>query len=90
MVLSREEVMGQCGSGTNRWMSDGAFVSDFLKIKNKGPCCLIRFQLQSDAHDIQISLVWFLFVLWHINHCKLFNAKSIFIHINCSISNNSD
>ena len=28
-------------------------------------------------------LVW-----WHINPCKLFNAKSIFIHINSSISNN--
>ena len=27
-------------------------------------------------------------VLWHINHCRLFNAKSIFIHINSSISNN--
>ena len=27
--------------------------------------------------------------LWHINHCRLFNAKSIFIHINSSISNNS-
>ena len=26
---------------------------------------------------------------WHINHCSLFNAKSIFIHINSSISNNS-
>ena len=32
------------------------------------------------------GLVW---VLWHINHCRLFNAKSIFIHINSSISNNS-
>ena len=31
-------------------------------------------------------LVWF--VLWHINHCSLFNATSIFIHINSSISNN--
>ena len=28
-------------------------------------------------------------VLWHINPCRLFNAKSIFIHINSSISNNS-
>ncbi len=28
-------------------------------------------------------------VLWYINHCRLFNAKSIFIHINSSISNNS-
>ena len=24
----------------------------------------------------QIYLVWFGWVLWHINHCKLFNAKS--------------
>ena len=28
-------------------------------------------------------------VLWHINYCRLFNAISIFIHINSSISNNS-
>ena len=27
-------------------------------------------------------------VLWHINHCMLFNAKSIFIYINSSISSN--
>ena len=33
--------------------------------------------------------VWFCWVLWHINHCRLYNAKSIVIHINCSISNNS-
>ena len=35
--------------------------------------------------------VYFLFiwVLWHINLCKLFNAKSIFIQRNRSISNNS-
>ena len=28
-------------------------------------------------------------VLRHINHYRLFNAKSIFIHIKCSISNYS-
>ena len=28
-------------------------------------------------------------VLWHINDYRLFNAKSIFIQINYSISNNS-
>ena len=28
-------------------------------------------------------------VLWHINLCKLFNAKSMFIQIISSISNNS-
>ena len=31
----------------------------------------------------------FVWVLWHISLCGLFNAKSIFIEINCSISNNS-
>ena len=31
-------------------------------------------------------VVW---VLWHINLCKLFNAKSIFKHITSCISNNS-
>ena len=29
---------------------------------------------------------WFGLVLWHINRCRLFNAKSIFIHINSFIS----
>ena len=28
-------------------------------------------------------------VLWHINHCRLFNAKFIFIHINSFITNSS-
>ena len=32
------------------------------------------------------GLAWFGLVLWHINHCRLFNTKSIFIHINSSIS----
>ena len=27
--------------------------------------------------------------LWHINHCRLFDDESIFIHISSSISNNS-
>ena len=29
-----------------------------------------------------------LFVLWRINLCKLFNAKSLFIKVNSSVSNN--
>ena len=33
------------------------------------------------------EVVWFGLVLWHINHWRLFNAKSIFIHINSTISN---
>ena len=38
---------------------------------------------------ISLCLVWFDLVLWHINQFRLFNAESIFIHINNSISNNS-
>ena len=27
-------------------------------------------------------MIWFCFVLWHINHCRLFNTKSsLFIYI---------
>ena len=39
--------------------------------------------------NVDFGLVWFGLVLWHINHCSLFNAKSISIHMNRSISNNS-
>ena len=34
-------------------------------------------------------IVWFVWVLWHINLCRLFNVQSVFIQINSSISNNS-
>ena len=34
-------------------------------------------------------LHWFGLVLWYINYCRLLNAKSIFKHINSSISKNS-
>ena len=29
---------------------------------------------------VWFGLVWFGFILWHINHCRLFNAKS-FLYI---------
>ena len=35
------------------------------------------------------DLLWFHLILWHINHCRSFDAKPIFIHINSSMSNNS-
>ena len=38
-----------------------------------------EYQVSSASHS---SLVWFGLVLWHINHCRLFNAKScLFIYI---------
>ena len=36
-----------------------------------------------------VAMVWFGLVFWYINHCWLFNAKSICIYTNSSISNNS-
>ena len=35
----------------------------------------------NDTSILSIDIVWFSLVLWHINHCRLFNTKSIFIHI---------
>ena len=39
------------------------------------------------TYYIKFGLVCFGWILWHINHCKLFDAKCIFIHINSSILN---
>ena len=40
--------------------------------------------------EIRFQFVgWLVGFLWHINLCRLFYAKSIFIQIFCSISNNS-
>ena len=41
---------------------------------------------QSQIFICRLKVVW---VLWHINLCKLFDTKSIFIQIIRSISNNS-
>ena len=42
-----------------------------------------------DINDMMTIIILFVWVLWHINLCGLFNAKSIFIQINSSISNTS-
>ena len=42
-----------------------------------------------DCNVVVSDVVWFGLVLWHVNHCWLFNAKSIFKHMNSSVSNNS-
>ena len=40
--------------------------------------------------DFSQQLVWLVWwVLWHINLCRLFNAKSIFMKVISFISNNS-
>ena len=46
----------------------------------------IQTKLYIPNHRVGWLVGW---VLWHINRCRLFNAKSIFIQINSSMSNNS-
>ena len=56
-----------------------------------------RVQMPNNAFQIAttavfltaMTLVWFRLILWHMDNYWLFNAKSIFIDINSSISNNS-
>ena len=59
-------------------------ISIYLMLKK-------QYNYKSVCIQIKKKALWFPFglVLWHINRCRLFNAKSIFIHINSSISNNS-
>ena len=34
------------------------------------------------TYILKIYVIWFGWVLWHINHCRLFNAKSsLYIYI---------
>ena len=49
--------------------------------------CQANNEKRKTTKDI-FGLVWFGSVLWHINLCMLFNAKSIFMKIITSISNN--
>ena len=46
-----------------------------------------KIPLTSSFQKIYVALLGL--VWWHINHCKLSNAKSILIHINSFISTNS-
>ena len=52
---------------------------------------MILKSLEERREESEIRLVgWFIgWVLWYINLCRLFNAKSVFMQIVSSISNNS-
>ena len=51
---------------------------------------IIIFSDHKAEEGIDIWLVGLVgWVLWHINHCRLFNAKSKYMQIVNSISNNS-
>ena len=46
------------------------------------------FNTESNYFNQNFVLIRFGFVLCHINHCRLFNAKSIFTPLKSSVSNN--
>ena len=50
----------------------------------------IRLEAITASEETNEGFIWFGLVLWYIKHSRIANAKSIFIHINSSISNNSD
>ena len=62
------------------------FVSDYTRAT---PPPKIRLIWKTKYIDLNRMKLMFGLVLWHVNHCRLFNAKSIFIHINSSVSTNS-
>ena len=44
----------------------------------------IAWTLQSENFKLELRVIWFGLVLWHINHFWLFNAK-FFLYIYCTI-----
>ena len=70
------EVQNKCrNSQSNRKSYLDLFIYLFV--------CLLTFPNNFLSFS---RLVWPGLVLWHINHCRLLHAKSIFIYINISIS----
>ena len=68
------------------WLIDWIFINGFFdNLPNRTP---VRFSY--NAYKAENSLDWLVvWVLWHINPCRLFNTISIFMQIVSSISNNS-
>ena len=54
-----------------------------------GTPLIFGFVLWKNILTLWLPALLFVWVLWHINLCSLFNAKSIFIQIKFSISNSS-
>ena len=61
--------------------------SAYSKLCRQGSVCMGGFMRISNVDKILAYakyIVWFGLVLWHINHCRLFNAKSsLDIYIKC-------
>ena len=62
-------------------------VCSFWSAKNG--ISIYRNPLENITYELVLTSPAVGWVLWHINLCRSFNTKSIFILIICSISNNS-
>ena len=76
----RERVRDIRASGTTWWWWVPKFLIIYYNISYT--------KMELSGHPRK-HLVWLGLVLWQINYCRLFNTKSIFIHISISFSNNS-
>ena len=79
-----ERVREICAGGTTRWWWEWTLSSISTLEDRKAQLTVVL-----PSHIYCLDLVWFGLVLCHINHCRLFKAKSIFINTNSYISNNS-
>ena len=66
--------------------SKSVFIYLFIYLRFGVTHVILKEELSLYSNSQSYWLV--VWVLWHINLCKLFNAKSIFIQIISSISNN--
>ena len=67
------------------WMSIYIYIYIYIYesiISCSGDDCIYLSKIKSSSEDIVIVPYLFGWVLWHINHCRLFNAKSsLYIYI---------
>ena len=47
-----------------------------------GISTIVGYLMPNPLYTYILNMIWFSWVLWHINHCRLFNAKSsLYIYI---------
>ena len=73
-----------------QWIIQTKQANKFISIHNiQSRTNNLRQNKFVEINQIVYSNIFFNLVSWHINHWKLFNAKSIFKYTNSSISKNS-
>ena len=79
----------QLGSAYNSFVPRKQWTIEKSGERGSGRYVLMARYDDDDVCFVYKLVGWLVGFLWHISLCRLFNVKSIFIHINASISNNS-